>query len=167
MLKFKRKLEGKMVFKRTKAYAWIFIVLFISFVPVVIWLFTSLMYCKGSPDYLLITMAILCLCFDILFLVISIVYFLQKKDAITIKDKKVILKTYKEQVISFDDIKDIRKHCYYFSSKGMAIASQIGLLNSGYIQFTLKDNKKIYVKDIKNVSEVCFTLRGIVLGIKH
>ncbi len=156
-----------MVFKRTKAYGYIFIFLFISFIPVVIWLFISLMSSKKDPDPLLISMAILCLCLDILFLILSIVFILQKRDAITIKDNKVILKTYKEQVISFNDIKDIRKHCSYFNGRGAYIASKIGLLNSGYIQFTLKDNKKIYIKDIKDVTEVCFTLREIILGIKR
>ncbi len=156
-----------MVFKRTKAYGCIFIFLFISFIPVVIWLFISLMNSKKNPNSLLISMAILCLCLDILFLILSIVFILQKRDAITIKDNKVILKTYKEQVISFNDIKDIRKHCSYFNSRGAYIASKIGILNSGYIQFTLKDNKKIYIKDIKDVTEVCFTLREIILGIKR
>lgn len=136
-----------MVFKRTKAYAWIFLVLFIFFIPVVIWLFISLMHSKKDPEPLLIAMAILCICLDVLFLILSIVYFLQKKEAITIKDDKVILKTYKEQIISFNDIKDIRKHCNYFSSKGKIVASKIGLLYSGYIQFTVKDDKKIYIKD--------------------
>jgi len=31
----------------------------------------------------------------------------------------------------------------------------------------LKDNKKIYIKDIKDVTEVCFALREIILGIKR
>lgn len=155
-----------MVFNRTKAYAWIFTFLLISFIPVVIWLFISLGSSKGNPETLLVVMTIVCLCLDILFLVLSIIHILQKKDAITIKDKQVILKTYKEQVIEFKDIIDIRRHCNYFSARGSAIAASIGLLGSGYIEFTLNDGKKVYIKDIKNVRKVCTSLREIILGIK-
>ncbi len=155
-----------MVFNRTKAYAWIFTILFILFVPVVIWLFISLSSSKGNPDSLLVVMTIVCLCLDILFLALSIIHTLQKKDAITIKDKQVILKTYKEQVIEFNEIIDIKRHCNYFNARGSAIAASIGLLSSGYIEFTLKDGKKVYIKDIKNVRKVCTTLREIILKIK-
>lgn len=156
-----------MVFNRTKAYGWIFMFLFISFIPVVIWLFISLMNSKGNPETLLVIMAILCLCLDILFLILFVVYNLQKKDAITLKGDKVILKTYKEQVLEFKDIKDIKKRCTYFGPSGRKIAASIGLLFSGYIVFTLNDNKKIYIKDIKNVDEVCFILREKILNIKR
>ena len=156
-----------MVFNRTKAYGWIFIFLFITFIPLVIWLFISLMSSKGSPETLLVIMAILCSCLDILFLILFIVYILQKKDAITLQTDRVILKTYKEQVIEFKDIKDIRKHCTYVGPRGGLIAASIGILSSGYIVFTLNDDKKIYIRDIKNVSEVCFVLREKILNIKR
>lgn len=156
-----------MVFNRTKAYGWIFIFLFITFIPLVIWLFISLNSSKGSPETLLVIMAILCSCLDFLFLILFIVYILQKRDAITLQDDKVILKTYKEQVLEFKDIKDIRKHCTYIGRRSVIIASAIGILSSGYIVFTLNDDKKIYIRDIKNVSEVCFVLREKILNIKR
>ncbi len=130
-----------MIFKRTKIYAYLFIFLFVCFVPVVISLFISLMS-KENPEPLLVVMAIVCLCIDALFLILSIVYILQKRDAITIQEDKVILKTYKEQVINFKDMKDIRKRCNYFNPDTRRIASLIGLVNSGYIVFILNDNKK-------------------------
>lgn len=156
-----------MVFNRTKAYGWMFMFLFITFIPLVIWLFISLKSSKGNPETLLVIMAILCLCLDILFLILFIVYNLQKKDAITLQSDRVILKTYKEQVLEFKDIKDIRKHCTYIGPRGGLIAASIGILSSGYIEFTLVDNKKIYIRDIKNVSEVCFVLREKILNIKR
>lgn len=156
-----------MVFKRTKAYAWIFTILFISFIPVVTWLFISLFSSKASPQTLLVIMTIICLCLDVLFLILSIIYILQKKDAITLEDKQVILKTYKEKTLEFKDIKDIKRHSYYFGGKGYFAASSIGLLSSGYIEFTLNNGNKIYIKDIKNVKNVCRTLREVILNIKN
>ena len=66
-----------MVFNRTKAYGWIVIFLFITFIPLVIWLFISLMSSKGNPETLLVIMAILCSCLDILFLILFIAYILR------------------------------------------------------------------------------------------
>lgn len=156
-----------MVFNRTKAYGWIFIFLFITFIPLVIWLFISLNSSKGNPETLLVIMAVLCSCLDILFLILFIVYILQKRDAITLQTDRVILKTYKEQVLEFKDIKDIRKHCTYIGPRSGIIASAIGILSSGYIVFTLNDDRKIYIRDIKNVTEVCFVLREKILNIKR
>jgi len=156
-----------MVFKRTKAYAWIFTILFIAFIPVVTWLFISLFANKASTKTLLVIMITLCLCLDILFLILSIIYILQKKDAITVQDKQVILKTYKEKVLEFKDIKDVKRHSYYFGGKGYFAASSIGLLSSGYIEFTLNNGNKVYIKDIKNVKKVCRTLRETILDIKN
>ncbi len=105
-------------------------------------------------------MTIICLCLDVLFLILSIIYILQKKDAITVQDEKVILKTYKEKVLEFKDIKDIRRHSYYFGGKGYFATASIGLLSSGYIEFTLNNGNIVYIKDINNVKKVCRTLKN-------
>ncbi len=155
-----------MVYKRTKAYGFLFLFIGISFVPVFKWEFISLLSSKNKPELLLVVAAVLTFGISLVCFIYSILDFIKKKDAITIKDKEVVLKTYKEYVISIDQIKDIKYHKNHVNNDGLLFAAIIGTADTGYIVFTLNDGKKLYVKEVMNVSEVCTALRELILSSK-
>lgn len=155
-----------MVYKRTKAYGFLFLFIGIFFVPVFIWEFISLLSSKNKPEALLVVAAVLTFGISLTCFIYSTLDFIKKKDAITIKDKGVILKTYKEHVISFDQIKSIKYHKNHVHNDGLLFAAIHGMAGTGYIVFTLNDGKKLYAKDVMDVEEVCLALREVILSFK-
>ena len=152
-----------MIFKRVKVIRYLFIFIFIMFLVVDSWLFYSMSQ-SSNPDSLLVAMAIVVAVIDIIFLILTILNFLKKNNAIEVKDGKLIIYNYKKIVVNFNDVKDI-KYIPYMGPSGKYNIFGIGWRTTGQIVIYLHNNKKIYVSDIKKVSTACVDLRKIVLDI--
>lgn len=152
-----------MTFKRVKVIRYLFIFIFIMFLVVDSWLFYSMSQ-SSNPDSLLVAMAIVVAVIDIIFLILTILNFLKKTNAIEVKDGKLIIYNYKKIVVNFNDVKDI-KYIPYMGPSGKYNIFGIGWRTTGQIVIYLHNNKKIYVSDIKKVSTACVDLRKIVLDI--
>lgn len=152
-----------MTFKRVKVIRYLFIFIFIMFLVVDSWLFYSMSQ-SSNPDSLLVAMAIVVAVIDIIFLILTILNFLKRTNAIEVKDGKLIIYNYKKIVVNFNDVKDI-KYIPYMGPSGKYNIFGIGWRTTGQIVIYLHNNKKIYVSDIKKVSTACVDLRKIVLGI--
>lgn len=152
-----------MTFKRVKVIRYLFIFIFIMFLVVDSWLFYSMSQ-SSNPDSLLVAMAIVVAVIDIIFLILTILNFLKRTNAIEVKDGKLIIYNYKKIVVNFNDVKDI-KYIPYMGPSGKYNIFGIGWRTTGQIVIYLHNNKKIYVSDIKKVSTTCVDLRKIVLDI--
>lgn len=152
-----------MTFKRVKVIRYLFIFIFIMFLVVDSWLFYSMSQ-SSNPDSLLVAMAIVVAVIDIIFLILTILNFLKRTNAIEVKDGKLIIYNYKKIVVNFNDVKDI-KYIPYMGPSGKYNIFGIGWRTTGQIVIYLHNNKKIYVSDIKKVSTACVGLRKIVLDI--
>lgn len=152
-----------MIFKRVKLIRYLFIFIFIMFLVVDSWLFYSMSQ-SSNPDSLLVAMAIVVAVIDIIFLILTILNFLKRTNAIEVKDGKLIIYNYKKIVVNFNDVKDI-KYIPYRGASGKYNIFGIGWITTGQIVIYLHNNKKIYVSDIKKVSTACVDLRKIVLDI--
>ncbi len=152
-----------MIFKRVKVIRYLFIFIFIMFLVVDSWLFYSMSQ-SSNPDSLLVAMAIVVAVIDIIFLILTILNFLKRTNAIEVKDGKLIIYNYKKIVVNFNDVKDI-KYIPYMGPSGKYNIFGIGWRTTGQIVIYLHNNKKIYVSDIKKVSTACVDLRKIVLDI--
>jgi len=152
-----------MTFKRVKVIRYLFIFIFIMFLVVDSWLFYSMSQ-SSNPDSLLVAMAIVVAVIDIIFLILTILNFLKRTNAIEVKDGKLIIYNYKKIVVNFNDVKDI-KYIPYMGPSGKYNIFGIGWRTTGQIVIYLHNNKKIYVSDIKKVSTACVDLRKIVLDI--
>ena len=152
-----------MIFKRVKLIRYLFIFIFIMFLVVDSWLFYSMSQ-SSNPDSLLVAMAIVVAGIDIIFLILTILNFLKRTNAIEVKDGKLIIYNYKKIVVNFNDVKDI-KYIPYMGPSGKYNIFGIGWRTTGQIVIYLHNNKKIYVSDIKKVSTACVDLRKIVLDI--
>lgn len=152
-----------MTFKRVKVIRYLFIFIFIMFLVVDSWLFYSMSQ-SSNPDSLLVAMAIVVAVIDIIFLILTILNFLKRTNAIEVKDGKLIIYNYKKIVVNFNDVKDI-KYIPYMGPSGKYNIFGIGWRTTGQIVIYLHNNKKIYVSDIKKVSTACVDLRKIVLVI--
>lgn len=152
-----------MIFKRVKVIRYLFIFIFIMFLVVDSWLFYSMSQ-SSNPDSLLVAMAIVVAVIDIIFLILTILNFLKRTNAIEVKDGKLIIYNYKKIVVNFNDVKDI-KYIPYMGPSGKYNIFGIGWRTTGQIVIYLRNNKKIYVSDIKKVSTACVDLRKIVLDI--
>lgn len=152
-----------MTFKRVKVIRYLFIFIFIMFLVVDSWLFYSMSQ-SSNPDSLLVAMAIVVAVIDIIFLILTILNFLKRTNAIEVKDGKLIIYNYKKIVVNFNDVKDI-KYIPYMGPSGKYNIFGIGWITTGQIVIYLHNNKKIYVSDIKKVSTACVDLRKIVLDI--
>lgn len=152
-----------MTFKRVKVIRYLFIFIFIMFLVVDSWLFYSMSQ-SSNPDSLLVAMAIVVAFIDIIFLILTILNFLKRTNAIEVKDGKLIIYNYKKIVVNFNDVKDI-KYIPYMGPSGKYNIFGIGWRTTGQIVIYLRNNKKIYVSDIKKVSTACVDLRKIVLDI--
>lgn len=152
-----------MTFKRVKVIRYLFIFIFIMFLVVDSWLFYSMSQ-SSNPDSLLVAMAIVVAVIDIIFLILTILNFLKRTNAIEVKDGKLIIYNYKKIVVNFNDVKDI-KYIPYMGPSGKYNIFGIGWRTTGQIVIYLHNNKKIYVSDIKKVSTACVNLRKIVLDI--
>ena len=152
-----------MTFKRVKFIRYLFIFIFIMFLVVDSWLFYSMSQ-SSNPDSLLVAMAIVVAVIDIIFLILTILNFLKRTNAIEVKDGKLIIYNYKKIVVNFNDVKDI-KYIPYMGPSGKYNIFGIGWRTTGQIVIYLHNNKKIYVSDIKKVSTACVDLRKIVLDI--
>jgi hypothetical protein len=137
-----------------KKYLYLFFLLLFACVDA--WLIYSISQAKKIDSFLLIMMIVVSIV-DILLLVMTIIKFSRKKDAIKVSDNDVILENSKLNKIKFDDIKNIQYRQYKSGDK-------LGFkYKSGDIIFTLSDDKKVKVNDIKYVIEVCETLRNKIL----
>lgn len=154
-----------MIFKRVKLIRYLFIFIFIMFLVVDSWLFYSMSQ-SSNPDSLLVAMAIVVAVIDIIFLILTILNFLKRTNAIEVKDGKLIIYNYKKIVVNFNDVKDI-KYIPYMGPSGKYNIFGIGWRTTGQIVIYLHNNKKIYVSDIKKVSTACVDLRKIVLDIAN
>lgn len=96
-----------MTFKRVKVIRYLFIFIFIMFLVVDSWLFYSMSQ-SSNPDSLLVAMAIVVAVIDIIFLILTILNFLKRTNAIEVKDGKLIIYNYKKIVVNFNDVKDIK-----------------------------------------------------------
>lgn len=152
-----------MIFKRVKVIRYLFIFIFIMFLVVDSWLFYSMSQ-SSNPDSLLVAMAIVVAVIDIIFLILTILNFLKRTNAIEVKDGKLIIYNYKKIVVNFNDVKDI-KYIPYMGPSGKYNIFGIGWRTTGQIVIYLHNNKKINVSDIKKVSTACVDLRKIVLDI--
>ena len=152
-----------MTFKRVKVIRYLFIFIFIMFLVVDSWLFYSMSQ-SSNPDSLLVAMAIVVAVIDIIFLILTILNFFKRTNAIEVKDGKLIIYNYKKIVVNFNDVKDI-KYIPYMGPSGKYNIFGIGWRTTGQIVIYLHNNKKIYVSDIKKVSTACVDLRKIVLDI--
>lgn len=152
-----------MTFKRVKVIRYLFIFIFIMFLVVDSWLFYSMSQ-SSNPNSLLVAMAIVVAVIDIIFLILTILNFLKRTNAIEVKDGKLIIYNYKKIVVNFNDVKDI-KYIPYMGPSGKYNIFGIGWRTTGQIVIYLHNNKKIYVSDIKKVSTACVDLRKIVLDI--
>lgn len=152
-----------MTFKRVKVIRYLFIFIFIMFLVVDSWLFYSMSQ-SSNPDSLLVAMTIVVAVIDIIFLILTILNFLKRTNAIEVKDGKLIIYNYKKIVVNFNDVKDI-KYIPYMGPSGKYNIFGIGWRTTGQIVIYLHNNKKIYVSDIKKVSTACVDLRKIVLDI--
>ena len=152
-----------MTFKRVKVIRYLFIFIFIMFLVVDSWLFYSMSQ-SSNPDSLLVAMAIVVAVIDIIFLILTILNFLKRTNAIEVKDGKLIIYNYKKIVVNFNDVKDI-KYIPYMGPSGKYNIFGIGWRTTGQIVIYLHNNKKIYVSDIKKVSTACVDLKKIVLDI--
>lgn len=152
-----------MIFKRVKVIRYLFIFIFIMFLVVDSWLFYSMSQ-SSNPDSLLVAMAIVVAVIDIIFLILTILNFLKRTNAIEVKDGELIIYNYKKIVVNFNDVKYI-KYIPYMGPSGKYNIFGIGWRTTGQIVIYLHNNKKIYVSDIKKVSTACVDLKKIVLDI--
>lgn len=144
--------------KRIKWKNYLYLICSLCFIGVDIWLFYSLFSSKKTV-VLLLVMTFVSLFIALLLLILSIIGFLKKTNAVIIDNNKVILKGIKDKTIYFKDIKDIT----YISNRTNNRIASIKY-NSGTLVFTKVDNKTIKISDIKNVKDVVISLRNNILN---
>ena len=133
----------------------------LMFIGVEGWLIFSLTQAKKT-DSLLLSMVIIVGAIVVFLLVINIILFIMKNDAISLEYPFVIIKTFNEKRIAYRDIKDIR-YISDSSGSGPKGGVNLGLYKSGTIVFYLNDGKKIKVKGIKEVKNACMQIRKEIL----
>lgn len=152
-------MEDKVIGQRVIWKKYFLLLIFVSLLCVDIWEFYSISKAKSVDTFLyVIAFVILTLC--ILIAVFTILCFIKKKDAIIVKDKKVIVREYKEKEIDFTDIKEIN---YRLESKGRYQSAT----KTGEIRFILNSGEKIKVTDLMNVKETCNVLNNLVFESKE
>lgn len=119
--------------------------------------FTFLIVNQNSDRFYIILLCFLII-LSIYLIVITIISFLEKKDAIYINYDSLIVRMHKDIIIRFIEIEDIQKNFYRFRIGKRKFSNY----SSGKIIIILKNNKKIYVKNIKDVNDTCIKLREIV-----
>lgn len=144
-LSSRAKLVGRRVFWRNI----IFLLCGLMFIGVSVWLYIS-MKAASNPKTLLVVMFYICVALAIILFIIGSLMFLRRKDAIYLDNETLVIRNYKDKIVTFDDITNIQMSTYRYAT-------------SGIIVITLKNNKKIFVNDIRNIKKVCFLLRKIVL----
>ena len=144
--------------KRIKWKNYLYLICGLCFIGVDIWLFCSLFSSKKT-EVLLLVMTFVSLFIALLLLILSIIGFLKKTNAVIIDNNKVILKGIKDKTIDFKDIKDIT----YISNRANNRIASIKY-NSGTLVFAKVDNKTIKMSDIKNVKDVVISLRNSILN---
>ena len=131
----------------------------IMFIGVSIWLYIS-MKAASNPDTFLVAMFYLTLGASVVFLTVTVFMSLRKNDAIYVDLNALIIRNIKDISIPFTDIENIQM-TFYKHPINKKICKRY---TSGIIVITLKNNKKIYVRDIKDLENVCYSLRKIVLN---
>ncbi len=131
----------------------------LMFIVVSIWLFISIK-ATSNPDTFLITTFCLTVVISIMFLIIAVPKLLRRKDAIYVDLNSLIIRKNKDSSILFTDIENIQLSFNKYHMGGRRYRN----FSSGKIVITLKNNKIVYVDDIKDVENVCVSLRKIVLN---
>ncbi len=107
-----------------------------------------------KKDSLIIIMFVVCMVFTIVLLLGFILECIRKKDAIKVSSGNLVIQEFKKTVIPLSDILDIKYRRSYIGT--------LGTLSKGDLFITKTDNKKIRVKDLRNVKTVCMELRKLI-----
>lgn len=152
-----------MTFKRIIWQKYLLVFASVSFVAMSIYI-TTMYFVAGKKDLYLLIIGIVLIPVSIFFIVLTILDFCKKRDAIILKENRLIVRNYKEREIRFSEIKDIR---YLLSSGGgtspRGTLFGVPTYKSGTINIYLNDGSVIHVKDIKDVHDTCITLRNKIL----
>ena len=151
---------------RIRWVKYLLLFVFLCMTGVDIWLFYSLLIAltkEKGPDTMLWVMSFLVLAIALFLIVLTILNFIKKHDAILIQDDKVVIRNYKVKTIDFKDIKNIQYRLNVGGSGGPH-GIGFGTYKSGKIIFTLVDGKAISVSEIKEAKSTCAELRNIVLN---
>lgn len=107
-----------------------------------------------KKDSLIIIMSVVCGILTVVLLLGFILECIRKKDAIKVSGGNLVIQEFKKTVIPLSDILDIKYRCSY--------GGVLGILSKGDLFITKTDNKKIRVKDLRNVKNVCTELRKLI-----
>ncbi len=91
-------------------------------------------------------------------IVVTIISFFEKNDAIYINCDSLIIRMQKDIIIPFIEIEDIQKNFYKYRIGKKRFSNY----NFGNIVIVLKNQKKFYVKNIKEVNYTCIKLKEMV-----
>ena len=134
----------------------------IMFGAVSAWLFYSMSQTR-SPDSLLVAMAIVTCLAAVIFLATAIAGTAKKRACLKICGETLIVAKYKEKIIDFADIENVQYTLSRIGAPTNSIFANM-TLKSGKITITLKDKSKIYVRNVKNVKTVCYTIYERIFG---
>ena len=160
----KENVSHTLVGQKTRIYAILFLFLFLSFAAVSGWLFFS-MYRAERPDPLLVAMSVIVTVVAAVFLLVTILCFSQKKDAVFLYGNTLIIRKRKEYTFPFAEIEDIRYRLNRTNASGYRSFSILACIfgslvyKSGTLFVTPKNGKEISVPDVKNVQSCCAALR--------
>lgn len=165
----KENVSHTLVGQKTRIYAILFLFLFLSFAAVSGWLFFSMSRAE-SPDPLLVAMSVIVTVVAAVFLLVTILCFSQKKDAVFLYGNTLIIRKRKEYAFPFAEIEDIRYRLNRTNASGYRSFSILACIfgslvyKSGTLFVTPKNGGKISVSDIKQVESCCDTLREKILN---
>ncbi len=148
---YKRKMEtiGKRIIWKKYLYLIIFLALVTAEVFEIIKLLDT-----PDPDSVLIIMIIATSIAIVVFFVLTLTSFLKNRNAITVEGDDVIIKEYKERVISFREIARLEYVLHGFG--------KFGDDSYGTLIICLKSNEIIRVADLRKVRTACQQLRSFV-----
>ncbi len=109
---------------------------------------------EKKVDSLVIIMFAVCLVLTIIFLLAFILECIRKKDAIKVTDENIVIQEFKRTVVPIANVKEIKYRNAY--------AGFLGAMSSGDLFITTKDDKRIRVKDLRNVKNVCSELTKLI-----
>ena len=165
----KENVSHTLVGQKTRIYAILFLFLFLSFAAVSGWLFFSMSRAE-SPDPLLVAMSVIVTVVAAVFLLVTILCFSQKKDAVFLYGNTLIIRKRKEYTFPFAEIEDIQYRSNRTNASGYRSFSILACIfgslvyKSGTLFVTPKNGKEISVPDVKNVQSCCAALRKKILN---
>lgn len=160
----KENVSRTLVGQKTRIYAILFLFQFLSFATVSGWLFFSMSRAE-NPDPLLVAMSVIVTVVAAVFLLVTILCFSQKKDAVFLYGNVLIIRKCKEYAFPFAEIEDIRYRLNRTNASGYRSFSILACIfgslvyKSGTLFVTPKNGKEISVPDVKNVQSCCAALR--------